>query len=362
MHEPGAVLGGHEVGRQHRVAALAVGRAGDEVKRRLVAHALQLGPREGREDVGAVGKHAGQQGLGDDHHGVAVDGRAHVGQVRVHGDRGVGDERPRGGRPYHELLAGIDRRVALHDRQAHVHRRIDHVAVDVGLAELVAGQRGLVAGAVGDDLEALVEQALLVDGLQRPPHRLDVRGIERAIGVVEIDPEADPLGQPVPLLDVAEDLLPAAGVELGDPVALDVVLAGEAELGLHGQLNRETVAVPAALALDVMTLHRLEAGEDVLERPREHVVRAGGAVGRRGALIEPPARAAATKLQRLSEDVALAPAFEDPLFESGKVGAGIDGTQGGSHGTRDSSVGTRSPPGPTQVRVRGLRGERRPVR
>ena len=77
-------------------------------------------------------------------------------------------------------------------------------------------------------------------------------GVERPVGVVEIDPEPDPLGHRVPVLDVAEHLLAAAGVELGDPVALDVVLGRHPELGLDRQLDRQAVAVPAALALDVV--------------------------------------------------------------------------------------------------------------
>ncbi len=46
MHQAGAVLRGDEVGRKHRVCALAVLGAGDEVKRRLVAQADKRGTGE----------------------------------------------------------------------------------------------------------------------------------------------------------------------------------------------------------------------------------------------------------------------------------------------------------------------------
>ena len=219
--------------------------------------------------------------------------RAHVGELGVDRHRGVGDQRPRRRRPDQQLVAGLRAPGRARDREADVDRGVEHVLVDAGLAELVAGERGAAARAVGDDLELLVQQPLVVDRLQRPPDRLDVVGVERPVGVVEIDPEPDPLGQPVPVLDVAEHLLAAAGVELRDAVALDVVLGGHPELGLDGQLDRQAVAVPAALALDVVAAHRPVAGEDVLEDAAQDVVGAGGAVGGRRPLVEAPLRGAA---------------------------------------------------------------------
>src|SRR4029077_4580560 len=119
---------------------------------------------------------------------------------------------------------------------------------------------------------------------QRPPDRLDVVVLERDVGVVEVDPEPDPLGQPVPLLDVLEDRLAAAGVELVDPELLDLLLGGDAELFFDLDLDRTPVAVPAALARPPVAAHRPVAGIDVLEDTGEHVVGAGTAVGRRRAL------------------------------------------------------------------------------
>ena len=77
---------------------------------------------------------------------------------------------------------------------------------------------------------AFVEPVAFPELLERPPDRLDVVVVQRDIGVVEVDPEPDALGQPVPLLDISEDGLPALGVELGDPVFLDLLLGGDAEL------------------------------------------------------------------------------------------------------------------------------------
>ena len=186
-------------------------------------------------------------------------------------------------------------------------------------------QRGPAARAVRDDLVALVEQALVADLPQRPPHRLDVVGVERAVGVVEVEPEPDALRQPVPVLQVGEDRLAAALVELLDPVGLDLLLRGDPELLLDRDLDGQPVAVPAALALDVVAAHRLVARVDVLEDPREHVVGARAAVGGRRPLVEHPLRAALPAAQRLVEDVALAPALQHLLLELGEGLVGIDG-------------------------------------
>ena len=173
---------------------------------------------------------------------------------------------------------------------------------------------------------ALVEQALVGDLPQRPPDRLDVGRVERAVGVVEVEPEADPLRQRVPVLEELEDRLAALRVELGDAVGLDLGLRLDPELLLDGDLDRQAVAVPAALALDVEAAHRLEARVDVLEDAREDVVRAGPAVGRRRALVEDPRRRALAPAQRLAEDVALAPALEHLLLELGEGLVGVDGS------------------------------------
>ena len=65
----------------------------------------------------------------------------------------VGHERPRRRRP-HEQVGPGDRVGSVGDREAHVHRGVDHVAVP--LRHLVRGERGAAAGAVGDHAMALM--------------------------------------------------------------------------------------------------------------------------------------------------------------------------------------------------------------
>ena len=91
------------------------------------------------------------------------------------------------------------------DRKTNEGGGVNNIAVGPRLAKLVRGKRGSAAGAIGDNLVALVEKALPCDLLQRPPDRLDISGIKSPVGVIKVNPEPDPLGEAVPLLDVAED-------------------------------------------------------------------------------------------------------------------------------------------------------------
>ena len=177
VNEPGAVVRGDEVAEQNGVAPRAVLGPGDERERGLVARRRRasLPGKRLRTCARAPSPRTRScERLGDDVD-VLVVLHAHVRQLRIDRDRRVRHERPRRRRPHQQLVAALDGRVAVRDREPHVHRRVDHVLVHAGLPELVARERHLVTRAVRDDLELLVQQALVVDRLERPPHRLDVR-------------------------------------------------------------------------------------------------------------------------------------------------------------------------------------------
>ncbi len=104
-----------------------------------------------------------------------------------------------------------------------------------------------------------------------------------------------------------------------DAVRLDVGLAVEAELALDGQLDGQSVAVPAGLPVDVEALHGLEPREDVLEDAGLDVVGAGHAVRGGRALVERPRRAAGGLVEGLGEDVGTAPELQDLALHRGQV-------------------------------------------
>ena len=73
----------------------------------------------------------------------------------------------------------------------------------------------------------------------------------------------------------------------------------------------------------------LVAGIDVLEHARQDVVRAGLAVGGGRPLVEAPHRGVLALRQGAVEDVALAPALQDPLLELGEGLLRVDRAVGG---------------------------------
>ena len=123
---------------------------------------------------------------------------------------------------------------------------------DVLVAEghLVIRKRRPAAGAIRDDLVALVEQVLVPEALEDPPDRLDVLIGVRHVGIIQVNPEGDAIRQASPVADVLKGRLAALLVEPGDAVFLDLLLAREAVLLLDLDLHRQPVGVPAAAARD----------------------------------------------------------------------------------------------------------------
>ena len=247
MDQAGAVLGGDVLGENDVVGAAHGVREFDQVERTLVAPALQVPAAVGGAELPALAQHGLGERLGDDQGLVAV-GCNHVVDVRVGGDRRVRDQRPGGGGPHQQ--GRLVRQRAGREWEADVHRRVGDVLV--ALRELVVGQGGTTAGAVGGDAVVLDQQALGVDLLQRPPARLDVLGVHRPVGVVHVHPVAHAAGEVGEGVHVASHRLAAALVEFLDAVRLDVGLAVEPEFLLDGQLDRQPVAVPSGLSFDVV--------------------------------------------------------------------------------------------------------------
>jgi hypothetical protein len=325
LHQARPVGGGDVVVGDHPPAALRLLVTDlDHVEGALVAGADQLLERHRPQHPG-VRAHRLLDQLGRDHQlprdAVALGLDQDVRDPRPDHDRDVGDQRPRLGGPDQQLGPLLGQRPR-GGRQRDVGGEVLDVLVAHG--HLGVRQRGLAAGAVRDDLVVLDQQAALVQLGQRPPHRLDVGGVHGPVCLAGVDPEADPVGQVLEGVDVALHRLAAAGVEALDAVGLDVALGRQPQLLFDLQLDRQPMAVPAALAVDPVAAHGLEAREQVLEHPRLDVVHTGRAVGGRRALVEHEGLRAAPPLQGTLEDLALAPELTDPAVEGWEVEVGID--------------------------------------
>src|SRR5262249_7939552 len=133
---------------------------------------------------------------------------------------------------------------------------------------------------------------------------------------------------------VAEHRVDAAGDEGLHAVLLDVGLAMDLEVLLDLDLDRQPVGVPAALAGDVVALHRLVTGEHVLHGARQYVAVVRHAVGGRRALVEDEralrgAGRARLGAQGLLEDLPLLPEREDLRLVGREVELGTDAYKDG---------------------------------
>ena len=184
--------------------------------------------------------------------------------------------------------------------------------------------------AVRRDAVALVDEVLVPELVEDPPPGLDVLVGISHIRIVHIDPERDALRQRFPVLHVAENAFLALLVELRDAVGLDVTFGGEIQFRLNGELHRQPMRVPAALAGHLVALHGLETGNDVLEDAGEDVMDAGRAISRRGALEEREDRTVLALLHGATKDVIVLPELQHVSLHVRKrdlAGYGLKGHQ-----------------------------------
>ena len=324
MHDAGAVVGGDVVGREHDVrlrVALVVG------ERRGVAAPDQVGTLEPLHHSlpGILTELAGvgaQPRLGEQ---VALGAAGEVGlhhdvvDVGAHRHRQVAGEGPGGGGPDQGQLTGLE-------AVADGHRGVLPVLVDLLVhPQLVVAQRRLVVPAVGQAAEALVDQALVVERLERPEHRLHERRVERLVVVLEVDPAGLAGDVLLPLTRVLHHRVAALGVEALDPQLEDLLLGLDAELAHRLELGGQAVGVPPEAALDAPAAHRLVAGDDVLDVAGEQVPVVRQAVGEGRAVVEDELVGAVLPRRpvgdRRSEGVVGRPAGEHGILDLREPGA-----------------------------------------
>jgi hypothetical protein len=111
------------------------------------------------------------------------------------------------------------------------------------------------------------------------------------------------------------DALETDLIELLDAVLFDVLFAGEAELLLDFDFDRQAMGVPAGLAHHVPTPHRLEPRKQILDDARYDMTHVGLVVGSGRALEEDERFTVLGLFQALGEDVAAPPLLEHLQLE-----------------------------------------------
>src|SRR5256885_1749592 len=101
-----------------------------------------------------------------------------------------------------------------------------------------------------------------------------------------VEPVRHPRAQSLPIAPIGEHTLATQAIELGDAERFDLLLAADAERLFDFDLDRKAVGVPAGLSRDEKSLHRAMPAEEILDRPREHMVNARLAVRRRRPFVE----------------------------------------------------------------------------
>jgi hypothetical protein len=315
VHHAGARVEVDEVAGHHPPQVGALLATGVPVEGRHVAtpHQLPAGqPALDRELATHLLGQALAQRLGEHQPLVAVPDQR-VLDLRMHDGEAVRGQRPGRGGPDEQGGVGL-----VGERQARVDRGVVHAAI--ALSHLGGREHRAALGPPPDHLVTAIQQVALEELRERPPDALDVGLVVGDVGVAHVDPEAELLGEALPLLGVAEDALEAAADEGLDPVLHDRVLARDPQLLLDLDLDRQPVGVPAGAARNVEAPHRLVAGDDVLHHAGERVAVVRHAVRGRRSLVEDEAGPAPAPLQGAGEDPLLAPEIADPRLCGGEVG------------------------------------------
>ena len=158
-----------------------------------------------------------------------------------------------------------------------------------------------------------------MDLLQAPPLGFDIGILVGDIGMLHVDPVADLLGHPFPLVQVLPHALLALGDERLDAVLLDLGLSVQAQRLLHFQLHGQAVRIPSGDAQDALSLHGLVPGDQVLDHPGLDMADMGLAVGRGRPVKKGEAFRAVAVAERLADDVLFLPHFRDGLFPGNKI-------------------------------------------
>ena len=115
--------------------------------------------------------------------------------------------------------------------------RVLNVAVTAGLVQLVARQAGAGGGTIGLNCITLIEQALVIQLLEKIPQCFYILIIISNIRVVGIHPIAHAFSKFCPLTGIFHNLAPAGIIIVVNADALAYVFLGDTEHFLHTKFH-----------------------------------------------------------------------------------------------------------------------------
>ena len=241
------IIAGYEV-------ALEIIAVGLEIKQRLIFYIFQICALHGFCDFVIIfAQNAVQEGLSHDYIIILIF-CLNIGFICIDGKDDVGGQCPRGCCPCQEV--GVFRICTFEFCDSG-----GFLYILIALCNLVRGKGCAAARAIGNNLVALIQQALIPNLLQCPPFGFDIVIMVCDIGMIHIRPEADTVTHGAPFLLVC----PYAFLTFFDKrlyaVAFDLILAIQTKCFFNLQLNRQTVGIPAGLSQHLVALHGFVAGD-----------------------------------------------------------------------------------------------------
>ena len=226
-----------------------------------------------------------------------------VGLLRIHAQCNVGRKGPGSGGPCQEICI-----LALYLETYDSGALFDCL---IALCHFVTGQRGSAARAVGNNLEALVQQTLVPDGLQCPPLGLDEIVIIGNIRVIHVRPETNGTGEIFPHSLIFPDALFTFVNERCQTVFLDLLLTVQTQHLLDFQFYGKSVSIPAGLTGNHISLHGTVSGDHILDGTGLYMTDVRLTVSGRRSVVEGIGFAFLTMLHTFFENVVVFPEFLD---------------------------------------------------
>ena len=196
------------------------------------------------------------------------------------------------------------------------------MAVSVNLvvhAKLVVRKRSLATPAVSQNLEALVDQPLVVKLLECPEHTLGVILVQSFVVVIEVNPASLAGDVGAPIFGVLKYRRLAGVVELLNAKLFDFQTARNTKLTLGLYFGRKTVSIPTETALDAVTLHGLVARNHVFGVTGKQMPIVRKTVGKRRTVVENEFVVARALIDRRLKGVVLLPKSQDFLLYRGET-------------------------------------------
>ena len=207
-----------------------------------------------------------------------------------------------------------------------------HHLVGVIHSRFGIGKRSLQHPRVRKYPEALVNETLVPQRLERPHDALHVRKIERLVVVVEIDPPRLTRDIATPVVGVLQHRRATVIVEFLDSKVGDCLASRNAQLPLGFRLGRQTVTVPTKTPFHSLAAHGAVSRHCVLDEARQEMSVVRQAVGKRRTVVKYELRISGGRLMlavrhadsrmllhRGDERVVRFPERKDACFDLGKI-------------------------------------------